>query len=365
MYTIHKRHTPEADPAGGGGNGSGSKDQEVQSADSKHSTATVDNLIFSKGQPQMKDPVSVNPEGLPESLFLVKNPLSRSTVLKALKAGASDAFGECEAMLVSQLSSEEREALRFVNAQPMSDGAWYRPIHNLVVTMAMVRICTSTGANRDLVLAAILHDVGYSGLDIPGTLEGAAWDKKDVRQAHMEAGRVMSDQYLRQRVAKGCLHLSEERIGALIEIVGTHDNPYIGKPLIDPEALLHRDADRLFVISSTSFWKDYLAHISDPLKLAEVEAANLGPTPAALLEQRRRTFERVDSETVSPNDGFEPMTTEYANRAVHAQLAARTAEIQELLPRLSENMESPDRLAAWFRQAIVDEFRGTFSGETR
>ena len=47
------------------------------------------------------------------------------------------------------------------------------------------------------------------------------------------------------------------------------------------------------------------------------------------------------------------------------QLALRTAEMKELLPQLSSDLESSDRLAARFRQAIVDEFKAIFAGATR
>jgi HD superfamily phosphodiesterase len=127
----------------------------------------------------------------------------------------------------------------------------------------MIEICERTGASRDLVVAAVLHDIGYAGLKIPGTLEGAKWDSKDVRETHMAAGAEMSKKYLRELQAEGALELTSERIEKLVEIIATHDNPYIGKPLNEQEALLHRDADRAFVISAVSFWKDYLAYLSD------------------------------------------------------------------------------------------------------
>jgi hypothetical protein len=220
----------------------------------------------------------------------------------------------------------------------------------------MVGISQTSNSDRDLVLAAILHDVGYSALEIPGTLRGAAWDTKDVRVQHMEVSREMSREYLQELIREGKLSMSSQRLEKILEIIATHDNPYIGKPLSDGEALLHRDADRSFVLSCASFWKDYLALLSDPGQLRRFHQANVDATPEALLTLRKASFHDDPSNPLRHLTSFEPMQSEYAQELVQAQLKLRSKEIPAFLSLIEAQQSAHVELKAAFARAIMTDF---------
>jgi hypothetical protein len=291
-----------------------------------------------------------------QSNLLTKNAALLAPTLQALRSAATEVFPVCASIIDKQLSETEQATLSFVNSQPFSEGSWYRPIHNLLVTMAMIRISESRGANRDLVLAAILHDVGYAALEIPGTLHGAAWDKRDVRVQHMAAGKEMSEEYLLQLTREGKLSISSQRLEKILEIIATHDNPYIGKPLSDSEALLHRDADRAFVLSCASFWKDYLALLTDPGQLRRFHGANVDATPEALLALRKASFQDDPSSPMRHLTTFEPMKSEYAQKLVQAQLELRSKEIPVFLSLIEEQQSAHVELKGAFARAIMTDF---------
>jgi hypothetical protein len=296
------------------------------------------------------------PEVIPESQLLGRNPALLAPTLQALQAAADAAFPLCATILNARLTQTERDILSFVNSQPLSAGSWYRPIHNLIVTMSMIRICESTNANRDLVLAAILHDVGYSAVEIPGTLQGAAWDTQDARVAHMAAGRQMSEEHLRRLMDEGQLRLDDDRLTKILDIIATHDNPYLGKPLSGSEALLHRDADRLFVLSCTSFWKDYVAFLSDSGQREKFTREQIEPTPENFLQMRQASFVQDVSNSKSHLTTFEPMVSDFAKEAVEQQLADRRAEIAAVLSYVREESSVQSHLEAFLTHAIVTEF---------
>ncbi len=294
----------------------------------------------------------------PNSQPLVKDSTLLASTLHALQSGAEEAFPKCAAILNTRLLDTELCVLSYVNSQPYEGGSWYRPIHNLIVTMAMIKICESTHASRDLVLAAILHDVGYSALEMPGTLQGAAWEGSDVRLAHMAAGRALSEQYLQQLRDAGTLVISDARLQTILSIIATHDNPYIGKPLIDKEALLHRDADRLFVLSCVSFWKDYIALRSDSTKLDRLQQARIEATPQTLLELRRASFIADPSNQLSYMSEFEPMTSNFAQTFFELQHTKRLDEVSSVLSLAGTNESKTQlpELTLFFTNSIVAEF---------
>jgi len=294
---------------------------------------------------------------IPQSQPLAKDSALIATILHTLQSAADVAFPKCATLLDAHLSDTERQVLSFVNSQPFGGGSWYRPIHNLVVTMAMIKICKGADANRDLVLAAILHDVGYSALEMPGTLQGAAWEGTDMRLAHMAAGRAMSERYLQQLLDTGTLSMSDERLQKILSIIATHDDPYVGKPLSDKEALLHRDADRLFVLSCVSFWKDYIALLSDSNKLQRLQQSHVEATPQTLLELRRASFIKDPSNQLSHMSEFEPMTSDFAQTFFKLQHARRLDEISSVLSLAHTNESQVTKLTMFLTNSIVDEFK--------
>lgn len=293
------------------------------------------------------------PEIILESDILSRSKEMRRMLLGSLEQATRLAELECESMLLDQLSPLENKVFSFVRSHNFVEGAWYRPIHNVLVPRAMIEICERTGASRDLVLAAMLHDVGYAGLKIPGTLEGAKWDTRDVRESHMEAGAQMSRKFLNQLREEGSLDISPERIEELVQIIATHDNPYIGKPLTGQEALLHRDADRAFVISAVSFWKDYLAYLSDSKHVKTFAEAKIKLTPEAFLRLRQGSFEEDSTNTMARFTSYEPMTSEVGAEICAGQLARRLAEIPKVLSALQASAEG---LTEMLREIIVADF---------
>jgi hypothetical protein len=286
------------------------------------------------------------PEVVLESAVLSKHEEMRRMFLSSLEEATRRAMPECEALLIAQLTDLEKKVYSFVRSHNFVDGAWYRPIHNVVVPCAMIVIVERSGASRDLVLAAMLHDIGYAGLKIPGTLEGAAWDTKDVRESHMAASAEMSRRFLREKQESGELDTTAERIEKLVEIIATHDNPYIGKPLSESEALLHRDADRAFVISTVSFWKDYIAYLSDKQHIKKFAEEGITLTPEAFLRLRQGSFESDDANEMARFTSFEPMTSEWGKAICDGQRARRQAEIRQV--------EASLRVAAGLKEPLIE-----------
>lgn len=302
------------------------------------------------------------PEVVLESAVLSKHEEMRRMFLSSLEEATRRALPECEEILLSKLTEFEREVYAFVRSHNFVDGAWYRPIHNVVVPCAMIAIAEKTGASRDLVLAAMLHDIGYAGLKIPGTLEGAAWDAKDVRESHMAAGAEMSRRFLREKQERGELNISTERIEKLVEIIATHDNPYIGKPLTEQEALLHRDADRAFVISTTSFWKDYIAYLSDKKHIKRFAESGITLTPEAFLRLRQGSFESDDLNEMARFTSYEPMTSELGKAICEGQRQRRLAEIRQVEGSLRAAAGLQEPLIEVLRASIVDDLKAVLFG---
>jgi hypothetical protein len=297
------------------------------------------------------------PEVVLESAVLSKHEEMRRMFLSSLEEATRRALPECEEILLSKLTEFEREVYSFVRSHNFVDGAWYRPIHNVVVPCAMIAIVEKTGASRNLVLAAMLHDIGYAGLKIPGTLEGAAWDAKDVRESHMAAGAEMSRRFLKEKQESGQLDISTERVERLVEIIATHDNPYIGKPLTEHEALLHRDADRAFVISTTSFWKDYIAYLSDKKHLKRFAEASITLTPESFLRLRQGSFKSDDSNEMARFTSYEPMTSELGKVICDGQRARRLGEIRQVEGSLRAAAGLQEPLIEVLRASIVEDLR--------
>jgi hypothetical protein len=167
----------------------------------------------------------------------------------------------------------------------------------------------------------------------------------------------MSRRFLNDKRDSGELTISQERIEKLVEIIATHDNPYIGKPLTEQEALLHRDADRAFVISTTSFWKDYIAYLSDKKHIKRFAEADITLTPEAFLRLRQGSFERDDSNEMARFTSYEPMTSELGKAICEGQRLRRLAEIHEVEGRLRGAAGLQEPLIEVLRASIVDDLK--------
>ena len=274
-------------------------------------------------------------------------------LLEILQHAMTESLEHGRKLLNEQLTDSEKSVQDYVEQQAFIDRSWYRPIHNILVPLVMTVLCREHSLSRDLVLAAQLHDIGYAGVKVSGTLTGMAWQNADIRSTHMLHSAKMSAALLRSLCKQGTLLLSETRIDSLVAIIGTHDDPYLGRPLSDPEALAHRDADRAFVISCVSFWKDFIAWSSDSAIRASISQAGLQQDPDTFLQIRCASFTKEANKTLQDLNeaGFEPW---YLSES--AQLCNRMeAAIREEISLLSAEGLSPDEAKELLTRSIKRE----------
>lgn len=197
---------------------------------------------------------------------------------------------EFERRLEEMLTPQEKMIQLYLKTLDFKGGDWFRPFHNVNVPAAMISICDREGCSRDLVYSALLHDAGNTLMKIAKTTEGADWTKVDKREKHMEIGGVMIYSILGILKSMGVISISDERILKLKEITETHDYPYIGKELTDPEARAHRCADRSWVVAGISYYKDFLAHNSDKVFVEKAAKMGFTLTPKDFLLNRLAWF---------------------------------------------------------------------------
>ena len=147
------------------------------------------------------------------------------------------------AVLSKKLSPVEQKVFKWVNELGYSEGAWYRPMHNLIVTAAMASLSRRQDVSQDLIFPAMILDAGNSLMTIAPASEGAAWESPDKRLEHMKVGSEMTFTVLTLLKSMGQLKISNDRIGELADIVSVHDNPYLGLPLEGAEAQALRSVD--------------------------------------------------------------------------------------------------------------------------
>ncbi|MCB0337364.1 MAG: hypothetical protein KDD62_13705, partial [Bdellovibrionales bacterium] len=225
-----------------------------------------------------------------ESIVPLLERHSISELVAVLQESAEKHLPQLDSILHDLLLKSELTVFEEVNQLAFKEGSWFRPIHNRVVPLCMLHIISATDCQRDLMYPALNHDAGMSLIAIECTHAGADWENKDKRKLHMELGAAYCRQQLTNLQAQGTLLITAGRINQLAEIVGTHDNPYLGIDLVAEEAKLVRDADRCFVMSFTSFWKDFLAYRSDDNYLERYRAQGLLLLPQDLLAARLAFF---------------------------------------------------------------------------
>ncbi len=274
------------------------------------------------------------------------------------------------------LSDSEAEVFREVNELAFKEGAWYRPLHNIVVPLCMLHIIEGEGLARDLVFPAMNHDAGNSLMKIAPTTQGADWQNKDKRVAHMEIGAKLCREQLERIWEKQLsdpvlehLDITHNRIEQLADIVAHHDDPYIGKELSDPEHLAHRDADRCFVPSALSFWKDYIAYLNDSGCKANASELGVSITPTSLIQCRIASFYSTEQslpESITrmgvayaphlvglTEAGIpEPQSTSTGEQIAEKFIINRLAEIEEFA-----HLKSIDEFDDFFRKSLSNEMR--------
>lgn len=156
---------------------------------------------------------------------------------------------------------------------------WYDRYH----IPLSVRFAVGVAKNYPLVIAAVAgHDIGWLGVDPAG-------QKSDEhsRIFHSQEGASLIAGLL---ASENEVAPSEEAIFQPNEVcsvvawAGSHDNAYLGLEEIGPSPgrRLVAEADRMFVMSFVSFWKDWALRQKkgDPI------------TPESLLASRRKMFRR-------------------------------------------------------------------------
>jgi hypothetical protein len=262
------------------------------------------------------------------------NKKNQESLLLTIKNAAKSSLISYQEYLLPKLSKIQKETLKYTQKQEFNDGAWYRPIHNLIVPIAMENLIKlEKNVNSDLMLAAILHDIGYSQIHIANTLEGANWEGIDKREVHMKIGSFMANKFLTEET-----NINKERIDRLTSIIAEHDNPYIGKTLNEKESIFVRDADRCFVPSTFSFYKDYLAYLNDEKfnnkilcikDFLHLRISNFYKTYDVI---PKKIQELIDEKTIKTllvkRENFEAMNTNTGLKLISEMLYSRAQEVQ-------------------------------------
>lgn len=302
------------------------------------------------------------------------NETIRKEIVAAMQAVAREKHPTFLDKLRAVLTPAEREVQAYADDLGFREGAWYRPAHNIIVPAAMIAICAEEGFPRDLVYVAQLHDAGNSLMKVAPTTQGADWENADKRWKHMELGAVMTNVVLNLLRTQGKIQLSKERIDELCEIVARHDYPYLGRELETAEEKAHRGADRCFVPSALSWYKDLMAYLSDPRYKAKADALGMKLTPRTFLQARMAFFYTpekaegrqhslppvwnsedfpLDTRLVSFNEGgrCEPGYTKTDQRIVDKMFLRKADQIFIL----KENVHTVEDFKDFFTNALTKE----------
>ncbi|MDP6586269.1 MAG: hypothetical protein QF535_16580, partial [Anaerolineales bacterium] len=230
--------------------------------------------------------------------------------------------------------------------------------------------------------------------------EGANWENTDKRWKHMELGAEMLEEELEAHVKS--LEIKPERLRKLSLIVRTHDLPYIrvgsqadtqlptvtveelfslaevhtyggdnpvGYRLIDPETRAMRGADRTFVPSALSWYKDMVSHFSDVGYLAKAKGLGFELSPEQFLRSRMAFF--WDNAEAVPTrwdlDTFNLDTSRAAynegGRCEAPYTSTDAAIISNMMGRRAAELDAvnaattPDQFAQVFERAFVSEMK--------
>lgn len=236
------------------------------------------------------------------------------------------------------LSSEEKaildEAIPYYEKAGRVYDLWHIPYSSAF----MIDLCNELNLKQTVyVVASILHDIGYSQI-IPKS-RGVAIGiiEEDDRISHMKHGVKLTQKILKEIDGSS---IGEKEQELIIKIISTHDDPYIGKKLVTNEEKYHRDSDRIYVMSFTSFVKDYYKK--------RVRGENINPH--RLLQERIVSMHRAGDLTnvdipekyiglfKSRKDRyFELFFTEFAIRKNIEQIKERIRDVENGVFELGEN----------------------------
>jgi len=184
----------------------------------------------------------------------------RKQALITLRESVDSVTTDLSSRLRTSLTEEENFLYDETERLEFNEGSWYRPHHNFIVTAAMANFCAFEDLDPKILMpAAILHDIGYSRVEID--FRNADWQGKDKRVAHMDFGAVMTHEILTRLTKESKVEFTGEQIASIVDIVANHDNCYIGKPYTSDDQLNHLDADRIYVMAFSSFYKDLFNYL--------------------------------------------------------------------------------------------------------
>ena len=133
-----------------------------------------------------------------------------------------------------------------------SEGRWHDPYHIAYSTLFAVKLVCAGEAPPLVIPATSLHDIGYHSL----LVDKENWSSKNSRIIHMQEGSGMAAEML-----LGFYGITEKDFGAIVGMVASHDNGYLGIPTTDANRLALRDADRAWVMHPLSFYKDWVSKL--------------------------------------------------------------------------------------------------------
>lgn len=222
-------------------------------------------------------------------------------VIEVLKELIAKFQPELFQLVGEQLEGRERKLLDYIFATYYQEGKvmgrWYDPYHVLFSTcFALALERTDEKILPLIVPGIILHDIGYCALQDKTNLNNP-WG----RILHMQEGSAMAAKSL---VLVGGYNPYE--IGIIVEMDATHDNWILDIQTEDPDCLALIDADKIFVMSFISFYKDWVGGEGEGLSVEE------------FFDSRRRSF----------YEGKHSLSTKLAKQWRDKQFEARWQEIQ-------------------------------------
>ena len=249
-------------------------------------------------------------------------------VIKVLKEVAGEFLPELFQRVRTELGELGARNLRlldyvFVRYYYQKDemgGRWYDPYHVAYSTLFAVKLVQAREASPLIVPGIILHDIGYYS----PLVDKENWASKNNRIIHMQEGSGMAAEIL---ITNGGFDASE--VGAIVGMVVSHDNGYLGITTKDPDRLALRDADRIWVMHPLSFYKDWSSkhQKGEELSLLDLFRSRLisfyGPEEVYSVEWGR--VANPDKEDVSQS----PPSTNLAKEWRDRQFAAHWQEIQQ------------------------------------
>lgn len=228
-------------------------------------------------------------------------------MIEVLKELAAKFQPDLLQVMRKELAGSDLKLLNYVFATYYQEGKvagrWYDPYHILLSTHFAAQLERTNDLVSPLIIPGIiLHDLGYCAFSAEDRASRTNWDDAAMRVIHMQKGAAVAAKSL---VEVGGYNAFE--IGIIVEMDATHDNWILGISTEDPDCLALMDADKIFVMSFISFYKDWAGEEGKNLSVQE------------FFDSRRESFYR----------GKHSLSTSLAKQWRDRQLEARWQEIQQ------------------------------------